>query len=910
MEKQSEVREHKYMTVVTVLLGISILVVLYLTGLYNYLLFHGIAEMFSIAVACGIFMIAWNSRRFMNNSYFLFIGIAYLFIGGLDGVHTLAYTGMGVFTGYNTNLPTQLWIAARYLESLSLLIAPFLIGRRLKASLVVFGYMVLFSLSLVSIFYWDIFPTCFVEGIEGIGRLTPFKKISEYIISLILVGSIVMILRKRKEFDIGVLRLVIASIIITIFSEMSFTFYVHAYGFSNLVGHFLKIVSFYLIYRALIKTGLVHPYNLLFRDLKQNEEALRESEELHRITLSSISDAVFITDDAGKFTYICPNLDVIFGYSSEEVSALGNISRLLGDNLFALDALEASGEIPNIERAVMDKFGEEHVLLTNVKLVSIKGGTVLYTCRDITERRRAEERVQRQNEFLNSVLESLSNPFYVVDARDYTIKMANPAAHLGGLSGSSTCYALTHNSDKPCGNVEHPCPVEEIKRTKKPLTVEHVHYNEGGEMRNVEIHGYPIFDDEGNVAQIIEYCLDVTERKQAEEMLRDAEQRFRSVVQTASDAIIVVDSRGEIVFWNRGAEAIFGYSADEAINKPVITIMPEGYREDHRKQMNGMISTGEAKIIGKTVEITGLRKDGSEFPLELSLATWDSKGEMFFAAIIRDITERKEEEARKAAEQEWERQRVLSMRSDRLRSLGEMAAGIAHELNQPLQGVRGMAERLLISIDRGWELTEEKIRDRANTIVEQADRMVHIIEHIRIFARESGKPERRPVKVNDVVRAGADLLGTQFRSRGIQLDRELMESLPVISANPFSLEEVVINLLINARDAVEEQMNAGSVSTPPRVLLRTLLDQTDESKYVKIEVTDSGVGIPEEMLDKVFDPFFTTKGPDRGTGLGLSISRSIVEGFGGAIYINSTSGSGTTVTISLPVEDPLPQEEQ
>ena len=250
------------------------------------------------------------------------------------------------------------------------------------------------------------------------------------------------------------------------------------------------------------------------------------------------------------------------------------------------------------------------------------------------------------------------------------------------------------------------------------------------------------------------------------------------------------------------------------------------------------------------------------------------------------------------------------MRSDRLRSLGEMAAGIAHELNQPLQGVRGMAERLLISLDRGWELTEETIRDRAGTIIEQADRMVNIIEHIRIFARESGKPELRPVKVNDVVRACVDLLGTQLRSRGIQLDRELMESLPVISANPFSLEEVVINLLINARDAVEEQMKAGSVSAPPRILLRTLLDQTGESERAKIEVIDNGIGIPEDKVEYVFDPFFTTKGPDRGTGLGLSISRSIVEGFGGTISIDSTPGSGTTVTISLPVEQSRSQEER
>ena len=407
-----------------------------------------------------------------------------------------------------------------------------------------------------------------------------------------------------------------------------------------------------------------------------------------------------------------------------------------------------------------------------------------------------------------------------------------------------------------------------------------------------------------------EFAAIALRNSRALESLEDSEQRFRSVVRTANDAIVSIDSRGEIVFWSLGAETAFGYSFDEAIGKPITLVMPERFHKAHRRGMDRVLSTGKSDIIGKRVEVVGLRKDGSEFPIELSLALWKAKDETFFTAIMRDITDRKVEEARRATEQERERHRVLSMRSDRLRSLGEMAAGIAHELNQPLQGVRGMAERLLISLDRGWELTEETIRDRAGTIVEQADRMVNIIEHIRIFARESGKPELRPVKVNDVVRAGMDLLGTQLRSRGIQLDRELMESLPIISANPFSLEEVVINLLINARDAVEEQMKAGSVSTPPRILLRTLLDQTGESERVKIEVTDNGIGIPEDIAEYVFDPFFTTKGPDRGTGLGLSISRSIVEGFGGTIYINSTPGSGTTATISLPIEQSRSQEEQ
>ena len=176
--------------------GILVLFGLYLTSLYSYPLFHSLAEIFSIVIACGIFMIAWNSRQFLDNNFLLFIGIAYLFVGAFDLIHTLAYKGMGVFQGYETNLPTQLWIAARYMESISLLIAPLFLRRKLKLNVV---FLVLLSaLPLCySIFYWNIFPICFVEGVG----LTPFKKISEYIISLILLASIALLLKNRREFD-------------------------------------------------------------------------------------------------------------------------------------------------------------------------------------------------------------------------------------------------------------------------------------------------------------------------------------------------------------------------------------------------------------------------------------------------------------------------------------------------------------------------------------------------------------------------------------------------------------------------------------------------------------------------------------------------------------------------------------
>ena len=268
---------------------------LYLTSHYDYLLFHSLAEIFSIVVACGIFMIAWNSRKFLNNNYLLFVGIGYLFVGGVDLLHTLAYKGMGVFQGYGANLATQLWIAARYIESFSLLIAPLFLGRKLRSGSVLSGYFFVLVVLLTSIFYWHIFPNCFVEGIG----LTPFKKRSEYVICLILMISVVLLIRKKKEFDKVVLRLLVASIFLTIASELAFTFYISVYGISNLLGHFCKIISFYLIYKAIIETGLTKPYNLLFRELKQSEEALRGKEAILREIIDLVPHAIYANDRDG-----------------------------------------------------------------------------------------------------------------------------------------------------------------------------------------------------------------------------------------------------------------------------------------------------------------------------------------------------------------------------------------------------------------------------------------------------------------------------------------------------------------------------------------------------------------------------------------------------------------------------------
>ncbi|WP_022665570.1 MASE3 domain-containing protein [Desulfospira joergensenii] len=246
------------------LLLLSLLAGLYLTTHVNYLLFHTLSEFFSIVVAAAFFMITWNSKQYIKNQYLLFIGIAYLFIAFLDLLHTLSYKGMPVFTDYDY-YANQLWIGARYMESITLVAAFYFLkqNKEYPPEVLFMGYLFLTGLVVASIFYWKIFPVCFVEGTG----LTPFKKISEYIICLILVLGLFLLSKNKARFEPNIFQFLVLSMICTIISELAFTFYVSNYGFSNLVGHYFKLFSFYLIYKAIIESGIRRPYDLVFKEL-------------------------------------------------------------------------------------------------------------------------------------------------------------------------------------------------------------------------------------------------------------------------------------------------------------------------------------------------------------------------------------------------------------------------------------------------------------------------------------------------------------------------------------------------------------------------------------------------------------------------------------------------------------------
>jgi signal transduction histidine kinase len=263
---------------------------LYLLTHYSYLLFHSIVETFCIVIAFAIFAIAWNSRKMVDNNYFMFIGIAFLFVAGLDFLHMLAYKGMDVFPSFTgSNLATQLWIAMRYVLAFSLLTPLLFIRRKIKPIFIGVSYAIVTALLVASIFIWQNFPIAYLDNFG----LTSFKVASEYAISLIILVSIGLLIKKRKQFSESVFKLLLFGMATAIATEMSFTVYTDVYGITNMMGHLLDVVSFYFIYRALIETGLTKPYELLFRNLKQNETTLaNRAQELTKVNQSLAEEIV------------------------------------------------------------------------------------------------------------------------------------------------------------------------------------------------------------------------------------------------------------------------------------------------------------------------------------------------------------------------------------------------------------------------------------------------------------------------------------------------------------------------------------------------------------------------------------------------------------------------------------------
>jgi len=626
---------------VEVILGVLILIGLYLVTLYSYLLFHNIAEIFSVVVAFSIFILVWNSRRFLDNDYFLLIGIGYLFIGGLLLLHTFAYEGMNIFAGYGSNLAIQLWICSRYIIGITFLIAPLLIGRKLKDQqllLIIFGYAAVTSLLLASIFYWDIFPDCYIEG----SGLTPFKKISEGVVSLTLLGSIYLLHRKRSEFDPAVFYLIVASLILTIGVEMTFAFYRHLYSSLSLIGHYLNLISYYLIYKAVIVTSLMKPYSLLFRNLKLSEQEFKKSMNYVQTIIDNIGDPTLVIDTA-NYRIRSANKAARERIGGEYADG----SLLCYQALHQRDSPCTEPEKPCPLRKVVATMGpvrithidheDDNEIFTDIVASPIfdRNGEVVQmieSLRDITEIKQTEESLQLFKHLINQsndgilVIDPVTGGF--LDVNDQACR------NLGYIR--QELLGMKHTDI----TAEMPDDYSFENRVKQ--------LREKGEMFSKELYRrkdttfFPVeaslrLITHENKDYLVCVARDVTTRKRVEDELKESEEKYRNLVERANDGITIIQD-GVLKYANPHLAEMIGYTVEELTGTPFIDHI-------HPDEVSIVLDRYKRRMAGEDVvqvyETIVKHKDGTDVDVEFNAGMITYEGKTSDLVFVRDITERK-----------------------------------------------------------------------------------------------------------------------------------------------------------------------------------------------------------------------------------------------------------------------------
>jgi two-component system sensor kinase FixL len=387
--------------------------------------------------------------------------------------------------------------------------------------------------------------------------------------------------------------------------------------------------------------------------------------------------------------------------------------------------------------------------------------------------------------------------------------------------------------------------------------------------------GTTINGPDGAPARLSGVMIDINHEKHLEDEVRSSERHFRSILDTIPDAMIVIDEHGIMQFFSSAAARQFGYSESEAIGKNISALMPEPDRSRHDGYLARYLKTGERRIIGIGRIVTGMRKDGTTFPMHLTIGEMNSAGKPFFTGFVRDLTEQQQTQARL---QELQSELV---HVSRLSAMGEMASALAHELNQPLSAISNYMKGSRRLLAGSADANAPKIEAALDRAAEQAIRAGDIIRRLRNFVARDAS-EKRVESLSKLIEEAGALGLTGAREQGVFLRFNL------VLADRVQIQQVLVNLFRNALEAM-------AVSTH-RELIASNTKAADD--MIEIAVSDTGPGFADNALANLFQPFFTTK--ETGMGVGLSISRTIIETHGGRMWAETNESGGATFRFTLP----------
>ena len=648
--------------------------------------------------------------------------------------------------------------------------------------------------------------------------------------------------------------------------------------------------------------------NLVVKQFEETEKVLNRFQvanaQRKAVLDSATQISIIATNKDGVITVFNTGAENLLGYGAQEIigkqtpqifhlqSELEIVSdslsfkygrKVTGLNVFFRYAVH--GQLTQNEWTYVRKDGSQFPVRMTINVLRDRDGDIsglLFIAMDTAEIKRSEKALRESERKYRLLVRNLPNCVYKgyldgsIDFFDDKIEQITGYSKEEFLLRKKNWFSLVHEDDLDYTKERF----KEALRTDSSYIREYRVKSKTGDTIWIQDGGQIIYGENGEVEFITGAFIDITERKLAEKALHESEEKYRSLFNSGPDPIFVLDrARLEILDANPVAEETYGYSKDE-LNGMRFTAL--GPVDDICKSMSDFAKDEWPAACIVSSRVQHYRKSRRPFYVRVTACPTRYKDRDAIIIATTDITEVLEKEAQ-------------LLQASKMTTLGEMSAGVAHELNQPLNAIQMGSEYLNMMIESGKKIPEKNLVEVSRQISEQVDRASEIIDRLREFGR---KPDftKEKVDINEAVRVAIGIVGQQFRLQNINITLEVDDNLPPILARKTRLEQVIFNLVANARDAVMRKKEAGPRAVKPAITIRSFY----ENERVALTVADNGSGIPQDILDEVFEPFFTTKEVGGGMGLGLSISYGIVKDYNGNIDIQSKEGEGTTVKLTFP----------
>jgi PAS domain S-box-containing protein len=617
---------------------------------------------------------------------------------------------------------------------------------------------------------------------------------------------------------------------------------------------------------------------------KQMERRIREATQQFEKIAEMGEDGIVVFDQAFKIIFANQMASEITGIPKEN---------LIGRNFFTVIGKEdkkfLEGTVTRGE-GIGEKLCTEMTILTPqglkkdaevcIALAKSESGDVKTYAyiRDITARKRIERDQRNSEEKLRTLFERVRHGLFISLKEGKFLDCNQALLEMLGYSTKEEFLGINIAQDLYLNPEDRKIFQERIERDGYVKDMEVEFKKKNGQQITVLLTGHPIKNEREEIIGYQGINLDITERKRIENELRETNEFFLNLIESSVDGIMVTDMKGNIIIFNKGAEVLTGHTAEEVIGKIHITqIYPEGVAKEIMKKLRSPEYGGVGKFIPSQLSI--VNKYGEEIPIQLSATLiYDGEGkEVASVGIFTDLR------ARINMEKRLQETHLQLVSSEKMASLGKLAAGIAHEINNPLGGILIYSSLMMEDLPE-----EDSKRGDLARIVQEASRCKDIVKSLLEFARQT-EPKMEPTDINRAITDGLFFLENQALFHNVKIIKNLDPFLPFVSGNASQLKQVLINIIVNAAEAMHGSGTLTITSYP-----------SPDRKSIILEFTDTGEGIPEENLTRIFDPFFTTKEVGKGTGLGLATSYGIVEDHGGRISVKSKVSEGTTFTIELP----------